>query len=229
MKLVLSCEHAFPDIPGKYRYLFDHEPEVLKTHEAYDPGAFHLFQELEQLAEFSKYQSIGRLLVETNRSTFHKNIFSRYSKKLSKLDHTKILESYYTHYRTEIENKIEEFIHSGNTVLHLSVHTFTPVLHEVERNCDIGLLYDPGRYSEKEFCKDWKTAILIENPDLKVRYNYPYLGKADGFTTTLRKNFPENYMGIEIEVNQKWVRGNKMDTNNKNVILKALKRMNPSD
>ena len=33
---------------------------------------------------------------------------------------------------------------------------------------------------------------------------YPYHGKADGHTTALRRNLPENaYLGLEIEVNQK--------------------------
>lgn len=33
--------------------------------------------------------------------------------------------------------------------------------------------------------------------------NYPYLGKSDGFTTSLRKQFPFQYIGIELEINQK--------------------------
>jgi hypothetical protein len=39
-----------------------------------------------------------------------------------------------------------------------------------------------------------------------VRRNYPYQGKADGFTTFLRRQFAsDQYAGIEIEVNQRWV------------------------
>ncbi len=39
---------------------------------------------------------------------------------------------------------------------------------------------------------------------LKIRRNYPYLGKADGFTTYLRRRFlPCDYAGIELEVNQR--------------------------
>lgn len=34
--------------------------------------------------------------------------------------------------------------------------------------------------------------------------NYPYRGRADGFTTQLRKRFPiKAYAGVELEVNQK--------------------------
>ena len=38
--------------------------------------------------------------------------------------------------------------------------------------------------------------------DQRIRMNYPYLGKADGFTTSLRHQFQERYIGIELELNQ---------------------------
>tara|TARA_B100000929_G_C15484103_1_gene412220 strand:- start:337 stop:1026 length:690 start_codon:yes stop_codon:yes gene_type:complete len=225
MRLVLTCEHAFPDIPEQYQKLFFKEPEILNTHEAYDPGAFDLFQELENLADFSHFQTIGRLLIETNRSKHHPKLFSRYSRLLSDQDKADILQIYYTSYRTIIESKIREYMKEGEAVIHLSVHTFTPVLNGVERNCDIGILYDPKRLTEKNFCYDFKAAIQRKNSKLKLRFNYPYLGKADGFTTALRKIFPENYSGIEIEVKQKWVSRNKMDSNIKTLLLESLKEL----
>jgi len=223
MKLVLTCEHAYPDIPEQYQNLFFKEPEILNTHEAYDTGALDLFKELESLADFSHFQTIGRLLIETNRSKHHPKLFSRYSGVLSEQDKADILQTYYIPYRSKIERKIREYINQENTVLHLSIHTFTPLLNSVERNCDIGLLYDPKRVAEKQFCKTLKENILEQNQEFRIRYNYPYLGKADGFTTALRKLFPKQYMGIELEVNQKWVSDNKMDSTIKNLILDSLK------
>ncbi|MGZ5244731.1 MAG: N-formylglutamate amidohydrolase, partial [Bacteroidia bacterium] len=45
-------------------------------------------------------------------------------------------------------------------------------------------------------------------PELTVKFNYPYLGTDDGFTTHLRKLFPdEKYAGVEIEINQKYPLG----------------------
>jgi len=39
-----------------------------------------------------------------------------------------------------------------------------------------------------------------------VRRNYPYAGKSDGLTAFLRRRFPaEVYIGIELEINQKYV------------------------
>lgn len=229
MKLVLTCEHAFPDIPEKYQYLFMQEPEILEPHEAYDTGAFDLFNHLKVLADYSKYQKIGRLLIETNRSEHHQKLFSRYSEHLPEQDRNMLLQSFYRPYRDEIIKKIEAFIKDGNTVLHISVHTFTPILNDIERNCDIGFLYDPNRKAEKKFCRKWKQSILTENQDLKIRYNYPYLGTADGFTTTLRRIFLKNYLGIEIEVNQKLVSRNELDAHIRSLVVESLKKIIETD
>ncbi|MEK7393771.1 MAG: N-formylglutamate amidohydrolase, partial [Fibrobacterota bacterium] len=44
--------------------------------------------------------------------------------------------------------------------------------------------------------------------DLRVRSNYHYLGKGDGFTSHLRKRHgPHDYVGIELEINQEKVFG----------------------
>ena len=76
--------------------------------------------------------------------------------------------------------------------------------------------------AEKGFCKQMKSEIKRLNPNLKTRYNYPYLGRADGFTTYLRKRFPENYLGIELEVNQKFSKNNKLDSSIKQSLFEAL-------
>ena len=45
-------------------------------------------------------------------------------------------------------------------------------------------------------------------PNLRVRRNYPYAGWTDGLTTYLRTRFPpQRYVGIEIEINQRFVLG----------------------
>jgi predicted N-formylglutamate amidohydrolase len=223
VKLVLSCEHAFNTIPKEYECLFVDVEETLKSHRAYDPGALDVFKKLEVLADFSQVQNISRLLVEVNRSKNHPHLFSEFSKNLSREEKTKIFKKHYFPYRDAVENKILAFIEEGEKVLHFSVHTFTPELNGHIRNTDIGLLYDPARAYEKEFSENFKRNLKNQDPDLKLRFNYPYLGKADGFTTYLRNMFPENYMGIELEVNQKFVRNNKMNFGVENSLFSALK------
>ena len=44
------------------------------------------------------------------------------------------------------------------------------------------------------------------SPDLRLRRNYPYRGRSDGLTAALRRRHPDAaYVGIELEVNQRFV------------------------
>lgn len=223
MKLVLTCEHAGYEIPQEYKELFKNKNEILKTHRGYDPGALDVFRHLLALSHFNYFHPISRLLVEVNRSVGHPQLFSEFTKELSKTDKKQVLEKFYYAYRNPVEETISEILVTGEKVLHLSVHSFTPKLNQEIRNADIGLLYDPGSRYEKEFCKNLKQQFRVFSPQLNVRYNYPYLGKSDGFTTYLRKKFPENYMGIEIEINQKFQAKNKMSDYIKHSVYNALR------
>ena len=56
----------------------------------------------------------------------------------------------------------------------------------------------------------FKQLLAARRPDLAIRKNYPYLGKSDGFTTSLRKKWDATvYLGIELEVNQRWPLGDR--------------------
>ncbi|WP_282032147.1 N-formylglutamate amidohydrolase [Winogradskyella eximia] len=221
MKLVLTCEHGGNDIPDNYNKQFNNKA-VLKTHRAYDLGTLDVFQYLKPLSDASFYNTTSRLLVELNRSLHHKNLFSEFTKNVSKDEKTKILKQYYLPYRIAVENNIKSYTENGETVLHLSIHSFTPIFNGEERHCDIGLLYDSTKKQEQQYCKQLKTDLLKQDSNLNVRFNYPYLGKADGFTTYLRKQFPNNYLGVEIELNQKFAKQNSMDSKLKQTVYNAL-------
>lgn len=203
-KWVVTCEHGGNLIPPAYAPYFENADLILQSHRGFDPGALELFHLLaKNLADFSHYSQTSRLLVELNRSLHHKNLFSAYTKTLLPPLKKEIIASYYLPYRERVEKKIRQFCKEENQVVHISVHSFTPELGGQVRNADIGLLYDPSRRGEKEFCESWKRNLQKHLPKMKVRMNYPYHGKADGFTTYLRKRFQERYLGIELEVNQK--------------------------
>ncbi|MDX5481987.1 MAG: N-formylglutamate amidohydrolase [Hymenobacteraceae bacterium] len=195
-------------MPPAYAALFKEEQEALATHRGYDIGALELFQELEELADKSFYAETSRLLVELNRSLHHKGLFSSITRSLPAEEKETILKEHYFPYRERVEQLMEDLVSAGRRVLHVAVHTFTPVLNGEERQADIGLLYDPKRKAEQSFCKHWKQALQEQDTSLLVRYNYPYLGIADGFPTYLRRRFSEQeYIGIELEVNQKFPLG----------------------
>lgn len=223
MKLVLTCEHAGNRVPEEYKKLFDQNPFVLETHRGYDPGAFDLFNHLKKLSAYSRYTTVSRLLIEANRSLHHPQLFSLYSQNLPSEEKQEIIGKYYRPYRREVEQSISALISAGEEVLHLSIHSFTPNLDGKIRDADIGLLYDPSRRKEKNWVKTIKKELTKRDSTLKIRANYPYRGTSDGFTTSLRKTFPVNYIGIEIEVNQKFVENNIMDISLKTHFYASLK------
>ena len=120
-------------------------------------------------------------------------------------------------------NYIKYSLTAKSTVVHFSVHTFIPVLKGIERNNDIGLLFDPKCEKEKLLASRWKSILRNIKPTYKVRFNYPYLGTSDGITTSLRKVFGNSYLGIELEVNQRHVNNNIINPDMKRNILHSIR------
>lgn len=206
LKLLLTCEHAGNNVPAAFTKLFEGHEDILKSHKGYDIGALDLYNTLNPIADKCFSDETTRLLIELNRSLHHPKLFSSITRGLDDAVKAKIIKHHYLPYRDQIENFIQDFVMAGRQVLHVSVHSFTPVFNGEERDADIGLLYDPKRKAEQAFCKYWKKELQRQQEGLMIRYNYPYLGIADGLTTYLRRKFKGNeYMGVELEVNQKLV------------------------
>ena len=205
LKLLLTCEHGGNSIPPAYAALFQGQDALLATHRGYDIGALDLFNHLKDLTPDNFYALESRLLVELNRSEDQQDLFSEITRKLSEEEKKILLQKHYYPFRNQVEQVVQAHTAAGHQVMHIAVHSFTPELNGEIRQADIGLLYDPKREPEHLFCTDWKEALEQEAPELQVRYNYPYLGIADGFPTYLRHKYDASqYGGIELEVNQKY-------------------------
>lgn len=213
--LILTCEHASNKLPAAFKKVVP--AEVLKTHRAYDIGAVQVFRKLVKFAkpEFYCEGKFSRLFVDLNRTITNKSAFSDYlrNNENAKAQAT----AYWNEYRATIEKFVQQNIgkdsrgNSGKSaenkeaeIIHLGIHSFTPVLNGKVRNTDIGILYDPTRPQERAYANVIKDEIKRLYPAIKVRFNYPYKGTSDGLTTTLRKKFGPQYVGIEIEINQKF-------------------------
>lgn len=201
--LVLSCEHAGNIVPDEYQTAFQ-DCNELTTHRGYDIGALDICQFLSQELQCELAQtSITRLLIDCNRSLNHPNCFSSFTHCLSQKEKQHIIDQYYLPYRQRVETQIQKYIGQKYQVLHLSIHSFTPILNGVVRNAAIGLLYDSKRHGEKEVARLWLGLLSNQTPAYRIRLNYPYQGKMDGFTQFLRKKYSEdNYLGLEVESNQ---------------------------
>lgn len=212
--LILSCEHATNRVPEKYRRLLAGCIDQLDTHKGYDPGALDFARLLAAMLPAPLFAgSVSRLLVDLNRSLGnHRSPPIRPGNDLPSALKEELLARYYLPYRRQVEEAIANHLKKEKTVLHLSVHSFTPVLDGAQRAADIGFLYDPGRAREKEFCGKWHAGLAARDAGWRLRRNYPYQGTSDGFVTALRKKFPEQrYLGIELEINQIYPLGRKAD------------------
>lgn len=204
--LLISCEHASNAIPKEYVPCFSHSRKLLSTHQGWDIGALTLYQRLCKKHWVSMHAAAkwSRQLVDLNRSLHHPKLFSSELSTLSKNQKSDIIKKYYLPYRTRIIDFIKVHYKNKLSVLHLSIHSFSPQLNGRERQCDLGLLYDPKSAEEKLISHRFKAAIQQINSSLTIRMNYPYLGIADGLTSFIRKQIPRPfYAGIEIEMNQK--------------------------
>ena len=200
---LLTCEHGGNHVPARWRYLFRGAESVLESHRGWDRGSLDVFRALEaEIADAAFPAQLTRLLVDLNRSVGHRHLFSAYTRTLTTAEKQQILDQHYLPWRKAVEDRVNDWRKAEHTVLHVSVHSFTPELDGHRRNADIGLLYDPGRPLERKLSRDWRQLLTELAPDIRVRMNYPYRGTADGFTRRLRTVHPTGYAGIELELNE---------------------------
>jgi predicted N-formylglutamate amidohydrolase len=227
---LLTCEHASNAVPSRFRSIFSESRDLLNSHRGYDIGAKHYAQELsKRLSCPLLCGDVTRLLVDLNRSLHNPHLFSPISRSLDQTTKQKILSLYYTPFRANVRQFVEEKVSSGGRVIHLSCHSFTPVLYPtavsglknlgplartkndspmclgregVERTMDVGILYDPHRREEKTLSQALLRELRLQT-SMCVRLNAPYKGISDGHVTSLRRLFSsEQYVGLELEVNQ---------------------------
>ncbi|KON80517.1 N-formylglutamate amidohydrolase [Azoarcus sp. PA01] len=201
---VVSCEHGGNRVPARYRELFVAAQAALESHRGYDPGALTIARELARtLGAPLVAATTTRLLVDLNRSPGHPGLHSEWIPAAPPSLRADIRVRHYLPYRRRVEELVADWIDRGNRVVHVSSHSFTPVLDGAVRNADVGILYDPGRAGEVALSARWIAALQARAPHLKVRRNYPYTGKSDGLCAWLRRRHAAaDYVGLELEVNQ---------------------------
>ena len=205
--LIITCEHGGNEIPEEYEDLFSGYEKILLTHRGYDLGVLSLAEYFSKIFNVRLFKTnISRLLVDVNRSLWRRTLFSEITKKLNKDEKETILQKYYYPHRNVITEYIKTEATNGQKILHIALHSFTPLLNSKERAAEMGFLYNPERINEKEISRVWKKEIKKILPDWRLRYNYPYRGKPDGLTAHFRKIYlDDNYLGVELEINQKFI------------------------
>lgn len=202
--VLITCEHAGRKVPPPYRSLFKHAGDALRSHRGSDHGAFDIaLQMATQLSAPILFTTTTRLLIDTNRSLDHPQLFSALTCHLRDEERCRVIAQHYTPHRTSVQTLIAAAINSQHRVLHVAVHSFTDVLDGAIRELDLGLLFDPDRASEASLCHSWSSALCTQASAFRHRLNEPYQGVDDGLTSALRLEFSAHaYAGIEVEVRQ---------------------------
>lgn len=198
--IVITCEHASKAMPAAFAHLFNQA--TLDSHRGWDAGALELAQGLSKALGAPLFAGTwSRLLVDLNRSAHHPGRIPG-KRQLSTDQHAELHNNFWQPYRTQVAEAVQLAIAAGGRCVHLSVHSFTPVLGDQHRKTEIGLLYDPARVEESQLATQLQQALKATT-GLIAHRNQPYRGVADGHTTALRRQFTANhYAGLEIEISQ---------------------------
>ena len=208
--LVVTCEHASAETPAWF------DPgvpeEARRSHHAWDPGAGDLARGLAQ--RFGAPLHLGgvtRLFVDLNRAEENPQVIPlrsfdlevRGNHGLTPGTREERLAVVHRPYRARVREDVLAALGVGREArcVHLSCHSFTPVLGERRREVELGVLFDPARPLEVRVADLLLAPLRAAGWD--ARANEPYLGVDDGLTTWLRPQTPpDRYAGIEVEVSQ---------------------------
>ena len=154
--VVVSAEHGGLQVPEPYRSLFADRAALLASHRGWDPGTTDLAGKLAAALQGRLHVArVTRLLVDLNRSPSHPRVFSEVTRALPREERERLLEEFHTPHRTRVRDEVASAIREGRTVLHLGVHSFTPVLDGEVRAAELALLYDPTRPAEAALAGAW--------------------------------------------------------------------------
>lgn len=201
---IVTCEHAVHTVPSDLAPLFRGAEDILASHRGWDPGTLDAARVwAERLGAPLFTAQVSRLVCDANRNEGNPAVWSDYTRPLPRAERNRLLDHWHRPHRRAVRAELDRLLAEGRTVLHLAVHSFTPVLEGRVRSLDLGLLYDPARPGERALAAAWQKALHHAAPTLRVRRNMPYRGQADGLPTALRRLYPaDRYLGFEIEFNQ---------------------------
>ena len=144
-------------------------------------------------------------LIDVTRSLHHRQLFPPITRDWPEADRKILVETVHEPYRNDVKKAVRNGLDRWGYLIHLSIRSFDLRSKGKLHRADAGLLYDPAREDEVDFCLDWIDEMYEEIPMLRVRRNYPERGTTDRLTKALRSEFAdEHYLGIEVMINRAW-------------------------
>lgn len=197
--VVLVCEHASHFIPETFSDL-GLTGDALKSHVAWDPGAFALAEGLSTRLDAPLVASnVSRLVYDCNRPPSAADATPHQSEtvtvpgnvNLTAAQRQERADTYYEPFR----QTLAETISNTSSPIIVTIHSFTPIYHGAKRTVEIGVLHDAdARLAD---------ALLQSAPqhfDALVLRNEPY-GPQHGVTHTLKEHaLAAGHLNVMLEV-----------------------------
>lgn len=200
-RVLVVCEHASSHIPPEFNQL-GLSDDVANSHVAWDPGALPVARRMaEDLDAVLIYGTMSRLLYDCNRPPEAPSAIPVRSEvfdipgnaDLTQAERAARVAHIYTPFSTALSEEITR--HRETLRLMVTIHSFTPVFRNVEREVEIGVLHgEDARFAQ---------AMMQAKPQgthFCIRLNEPYAA-VDGVAHTLDQHGQANNLpNVMIEV-----------------------------
>ncbi len=198
-RVVLVCEHASPFIPEAFNDL-GLTADALKSHVAWDPGAFAVAEGLSSRHDAALVASnVSRLIYDCNRPPSAPDATPDQSETVTVPGNADLTaaqrqdraDTYYEPFR----KRLSEIVADTSSPVIVTIHSFTPIYHGAKRAVEIGVLHDAdSRLAD---------ALLHSAPrhiDALVLRNEPY-GPQHGVTHTLKEHaLAAGHLNVMLEI-----------------------------
>lgn len=197
------CEHASNFIPERFNSL-GLNPEALKAHIAWDPGAVEVARHLSSKLDAPLIEATySRLLIDCNRPLDARDLIPEISETtviegnhdLSVIERTARIDLSHRPFHAGIEEVVTERAKRGLPSWFVTIHSFTPVYRSISRPWQVGIIHDEDDRIAKPL-----IAALAEDKSLNVGINEPYSPADRVYYTLERHARPRNAPCVMIEL-----------------------------
>lgn len=207
--VLLICEHASAFIPPQFGDL-GLGPEARASHIAWDPGALGVARALSRLLDAPLvHAAVSRLVIDLNRAPTDIDSIPVRSERtdipsnrgLDERERAARIATFYEPFHAAVDAFAEARRATGRVDAIVSIHSFTPVYHDVPRPWQIGLIFDD----------DARLARVVGDElgriaGLEVGLNQPYAPADRVFNTLDRHAVRRGLAPLMIEIRNDLIR-----------------------
>lgn len=204
--VLLLADHAGRAVPRALKSL-GLEPESLSRHIAWDIGIAEVTERLSARLQATAMLGVySRLIVDLNRAledptaipVISDTVVIPANRKLDRYDIEARVRSFFDPYHQAVAQWVAGRQSRGQAPALISLHSFTPVMHDFARPWQIGILWD----RDPRLPLPLMAALAAQDPSLCIGDNQPYSGRNTGGGTLETHATPAGLPCVLIEIRQ---------------------------